>query len=54
MSESDQVIKNLPMIPKEYQKEYRIVKQKKPGEEELQKNNRARSAKLRVIERIEG
>ncbi len=54
VSESDQVIKNLPMIPKEYQKEYRIVKQKKPGEEELQKNNRARSAKLRVIERIEG
>lgn len=45
-------LKNLPVIPEEYQPKYKIVKIIKPSKEELTDNNRARSAKLRVIERI--
>lgn len=45
---------NLPIIPKELQPEMKLVTRKPivPSDEELEENNRARSAKLRIIERI--
>ncbi|XJS09944.1 16S rRNA (cytosine(1402)-N(4))-methyltransferase RsmH [Aerococcaceae bacterium WGS1372] len=45
---------NLPILPSEYQPEYRIVTRKPivANSDELEQNNRARSAKLRVIERV--
>lgn len=50
----DDMVKGLPDIPIEYHKNYRLVNAKAivPGKEELAENNRARSSKLRVIERI--
>ena len=44
----------MPNIPKEYLPDFRLVYSKaiKPSEEELKENPRARSSKLRVIERI--
>ena len=44
--------KNMPVIPEQYQPKYKIVKTVKPNQEEIKNNKRARSAKLRVIERI--
>lgn len=53
-TEIDKMVKGLPEIPKEYKKDYRLVYNKaiKPSKEEIEKNNRSRSSKLRVIERI--
>lgn len=50
----DDTVKGLPNIPDEYLPDFRLVYQKAilPTEEELEKNNRSRSAKLRIIERI--
>ena len=50
----DVKVKGLPNIPEQYLPNYRLVVNKAilPSKEELEKNNRARSAKLRVIERI--
>lgn len=48
----DPSLKNLPVIPNEYLPKYRIVKTLSPSATELEQNPRARSAKLRVIERI--
>ena len=48
----DSTLKNLPVIPDEYLPKYKIVKTISPSEAELEYNPRARSAKLRVIERI--
>lgn len=45
-------LKNLPVIPLEYLPNYKVVKTIKPTKKELEENNRSRSAKLRVIERI--
>ena len=45
-------LKNLPVIPLEYLPKYKVVKTLKPTKKELEENNRSRSAKLRVIERI--
>ncbi|WP_163654370.1 16S rRNA (cytosine(1402)-N(4))-methyltransferase RsmH [Listeria sp. PSOL-1] len=44
----------LPIIPDEYKPDYRLAVKKPiiPNEAEIKANNRARSAKLRVIERI--
>lgn len=52
--EVDSKVKGLPTIPEEYLPNYRLVEKKaiQPTKEELEKNPRARSAKLRVIERI--
>ncbi len=52
--EIDPVIKGMPNIPEEYLPDYRLVVNKaiEATKEELEKNKRARSAKLRVIERI--
>ena len=52
-SEVPETIKKLPFIPKEYKPKYKIItKGITASTEELKDNNRARSAKLRVIERI--
>ena len=45
-------LKNLPVIPTSYLPKYKVIKTTKPTKEEIELNNRARSAKLRVIERI--
>lgn len=45
-------LKSLPVIPEQYKPKYKVIKTIKPSEKELDENNRSRSAKLRVIERI--
>lgn len=47
----DNALKKLPMIPEEYQPKFKIIKTLEPKEEEILINKRARSAKLRVIEK---
>ena len=51
---TDEKVKGLPNIPDEYLPDFKLVVNKAilPSEEELEKNSRSRSAKLRVIERI--
>lgn len=49
-----EVVKGLPNIPSEYLPDY-VIKEKKPitpSNKELSENNRSRSSKLRIIERI--
>lgn len=41
----------LPIIPDEYKPKYKVVANIAPTKEEIESNNRARSARLRVIER---
>lgn len=50
----DEMVKGLPNIPDEYKCNYKLVNNKAivPSDEELENNNRSRSAKLRIIERI--
>ena len=50
----DERVKGLPNIPEEYLPDFKLVYNKAiaPSEEELKNNPRARSSKLRVIERI--
>ena len=50
----DEKVKGLPNIPEEYLPDFNLVVNKaiSPTQEELENNPRARSAKLRVIERI--
>ena len=45
-------LKDMPIIPEEYMPNYKLVKVVEPSKEELEINPRARSAKLRVIERV--
>ena len=52
VSKVDKNLKNLPIIPIEYQPKYKIVGNINPSDNELNNNNRARSAKLRIIERV--
>lgn len=51
-SSIDKKLAKLPIIPEEYQPKYKIIAAVAPSDEEINRNNRARSAKLRVIERI--
>lgn len=44
-------LQNLPVIPDEYKPKYKIIANIKPKDSEINHNNRARSARLRVIER---
>jgi len=53
-SEINKVFKGLPNIPKEYLPKLKIIKKINPTKEEIESNNRARSATLRIAERIEG
>ena len=54
VTEIDKKVKGLPNIPSEYLPDFKLVNRKPiiPSEEELENNNRARSSKLRIIERI--
>lgn len=52
VSKMDDNLKGLPFIPDEYQKEFKIINTIKPSKKELEENSRARSSKLRVIEKI--
>ena len=49
-----EVVKGLPNIPDEYLPNYKIINRKPitPTDKELNENNRSRSSKLRIIERI--
>ena len=52
VSSIDDSLKKLPVIPDEYLPKYKVLKTIDPSKKELEENNRARSAKLRIIERI--
>ena len=47
-------LQSLPIIPSEYEPKFKIINQKAivPSAKELEENNRSRSSKLRIIERI--
>ena len=51
-SEIDKVYKGLPFIPEEYRPKVKIIGKYKPTKEEINSNNRSRSAILRVIEKL--
>ena len=51
-SEVDKVFKGLPNIPYEYMPKLKIIDKIVPSNKELEENNRARSATLRIAERI--
>lgn len=52
VSKLDEQLKKLPIIPDEYQPRFKVVANIVPSEEEIKINKRARSARLRVIERV--
>ena len=52
VSSIDDAMKKLPVIPDEYLPKYKVIKTIEPSKNELDDNNRARSAKLRIIERV--
>lgn len=53
-SEVEPIYKGLPNIPDEYKAKIKLINKKPilPSEEEINKNSRSKSAKLRVVERI--
>ena len=51
-SKTPKELNNLPVIPEDYKPKYKIIANIKPSEEEIEKNNRSRSARLRVIEKL--
>ena len=44
-------LRSLPVIPDKYKPKFKVIANIKPSKEEVEKNNRSRSARLRVIER---
>lgn len=52
-SKVDSSLSKLPFIPKEHLPKFKLIANITPSKEELEENNRARSSRLRVIERIE-
>ena len=52
VSKVDDSLKHLPIVPLEYLPKFKVIKTIDPSKNELEKNSRARSAKLRIIERI--
>ena len=52
VSEVDKNLRNMPIIPDEMMPKYKVIANIKPSLEELANNNRERSARLRVIERV--
>ena len=48
----DDNLKKLPIVPIELQPKFKVVANITPNIKELDENNRARSAKLRIIERV--
>lgn len=51
-SEINSFYKGLPNIPDEYKPKIKLIKKIKPSKEELENNNRSRSAILRVAEKL--
>ena len=51
-TKENELYKGMPNIPDEYKAKYKLIGKYKPTKEELENNNRSRSAILRVIERI--
>lgn len=53
-SKVDDLVKGLPEIPEEFKPKIKLINKKPilPSEEEINKNSRSKSAKLRIIERI--
>lgn len=51
-SKVDGSLSKLPFIPEEYLPKYKVVANITPSDLELEENNRSRSSRLRVIERI--
>lgn len=52
VSSVDDNLKDLPILPDSFKPKFRVVKVIEPSMNEIKFNNRARSAKLRVIERL--
>lgn len=52
VSSVDDNLKKLPIIPNDLLPKYKVIKTIEPSIDEVNNNNRARSAKLRIIERI--
>lgn len=52
VSKVDKSLSKLPIIPVEYQPKYKIINNISPSEREILNNNRSRSARLRVIEKV--
>lgn len=52
VSEVDKELNKLPIIPEEYLPKFKVIKTLEPSKEEIEINPRARSSKLRVIERV--
>jgi 16S rRNA (cytosine1402-N4)-methyltransferase len=52
VTKENEFYKGMPNIPDEYKTKYKLIGKFKPTKEELENNNRSRSAILRVIERI--
>lgn len=52
VSDIESIYKKMPIVPDEGMPKFKIVASILPSDSELAENNRARSAKLRVIERI--
>lgn len=44
-------LQGLPVIPDEYKPKFKVIANIKPSKEEIERNSRSRSARLRVIER---
>ena len=52
VSKIPDIVKGMPNIPEEYLPDYKEIASISPTKEEIEKNPRARSARMRVIERI--
>lgn len=52
VSTVEKSLQKMPVIPDKYLPKFKIINTLDPTDEEIEENNRARSAKLRVIERI--
>ena len=53
-SKVDSNLSKLPFVPSEFEPKYKTVLNITPSKEEINENSRARSSRLRVIERIKG
>ena len=51
VSEVKKELRDLPVIPEEYRPKFKIIKNIKPSDKEIKENKRARSSRLRVIEK---
>lgn len=53
-SKVDDLVKGLPQIPEEFKPKIKLINKKPilPSEEEMNKNPRSKSAKLRIVERV--